>query len=80
MTAHIRSNREYDGIIYAKGKSSIPECGQVVKQKFSFDLDLPLAMRNVETCNTVGDEEGEFKNTIVLQVSEHRQWWWGFPL
>ncbi|OQV14123.1 hypothetical protein BV898_11698 [Hypsibius exemplaris] len=71
MTAHIRSNREYDGIIYARGKSSIPECGQIVKQKYSFDLDLPLAMRNVETCNTVGDEEGEFKNTIVLQHNAH---------
>lgn len=71
MTARIRANREYDGVIYARGKSDLAECGQVVKQKFQFELNLPLAMRNVESCNTVGDEEGEFRNTIVLQHNAH---------
>lgn len=67
MIAHVRSNREYDGIVYAKGKADVGECVQAVKQQYNFDLSLPLNMHTVESCNTYSEEEGDFRNTIILQ-------------
>ncbi|XP_055340012.1 uncharacterized protein LOC129589329 [Paramacrobiotus metropolitanus] len=71
MIAHVKSNREYDGMIYAKGKADVGDCAQVVKQQFSFDLNLPLNIRTVESCNTFLEDEGQFHNTIVLQHNAH---------
>ena len=71
MTAHVKASREYDGVIYAQGKSDVKDCVQRVNQKFEFELNLPLSIRTVETCKTESTDEGEFRNTIVLQHNAH---------